>query len=254
MSLSAIVGNSQAAAQRPGMMPQALGFAPPPPAVGGAGGPAPVSYAAGALGPGSAPRGDQLLTGMVPPPRLYLFHGADGGGQADHGRGPMRDFARRLQAFGLADARPLSYNTDSTFINWFAILREQLFGTFSKRLTQEILADLRTRPLAPGQKLSLVGYSLGTKVAANVAAGLAKEGIAVATLALIEPRNGGTPAALSSVPEVGKVVLIENQGDVALSNTHGDRFFFLHVPTRDHFGMIQNPEPGMVRFLADQLR
>lgn len=241
MSLSSIVGNSQAAAQRPGIG-------------GGWPSPAPVSYAAGAMGPASALPADQLLTGMAPPPRVYLFHGADAGGQADHGRGPMRDFADRLRTFGLADARALSYNSDWTIVNWFAILREQLFGTFSKRLTQEILADLQARPLAPGQKLSLVGYSLGTKVAANVAAALTKQGVPVDTLALIEPRNGGTPAALYSVPEVGKVVLIENQTDLTLSNTPRDRFFFLHVPTRDHYGMIQNPEPGMVRFLADQLR
>lgn len=246
MSLPVMVGNAQPAASRGGLSPQAIG--------GGFGPPVPVTYATGVSGQGTALQGDQLLTGMAPPPRVYLFHGADAGGQADHGRGPMRDFAERLRNFGLADAKALSYNSDWTIVNWFAILREQLFGTFSKRLTREILADLQARPLAPGQKLSLVGYSLGTKVAANVAAALARQGVPVDTLALIEPRNGGTPAALYSVPEVGKVVLIENQTDLTLSNTHRDRYVFLHVPTRDHYGMISNPEPGMVRFLADQLR
>lgn len=246
MSLSAMVGIPASADPRRGLAPRPGGTSVPLPAQ--------VTFAGVPQGQKAAMQGDRLLTGMVPAPRVYLFHGADAGGQTDHGRGPMRDFAERLRSVGLADARALSYNSDWTIVNWFAILREQIFGTFSKRLTREILADLQARPLAPGQKLALVGYSLGTKVAANVAANLAKHGVAVDTLALIEPRNGNTPAALYSVPEVGKVVLIENQTDLTLSNTPRDRFLFMHVPDRDHYGMIRDPDPEMVRFLADQLR
>lgn len=187
-------------------------------------------------------------------PRVYFFHGVDAKGLSDHGRGAMEALAERFRKEGFPEAKALSYNSDNYFLNQFAIMREQVFGTFSDRLTDQILADIERMPLAPGQKIDLVGYSLGTKVAANVADHLDERGIPVGVLALIEPKNGHTPAALTSLPRAEKVVLVENQRNLEFKNPFGDTFVSKAIPNKNHFQMVEQPDEGMIRYLLEQLK
>lgn len=187
-------------------------------------------------------------------PRLYLIHGVDAEGASDHGRGGMQQIAAYLAKHGYPEARALSYNTDSKLVNQLAIPREQLFGTFSKRLTQDILSDLTTHPLAPGQQISLVGYSLGTQVAARVATHLGERNLPVRTLALIEPKNGNTPQALTQLPKVGRVLLVENQAEVAFKNPYRDVYVRHAEPQATHIGMVEKPPQSMLDFLVDNLK
>ncbi len=188
------------------------------------------------------------------PDRVFLFHGVDVSGFRDHGRGAMNDMAGRLRTEGFPEAVALHYNSDNWWINQLAVLRERLFGTFSKRLTAQILADLQARPLQPGQRISLAGYSLGSLVAARVAENLAKAGVPVGTLVLIEPKNGGAPSAVTSLPQAPKVVLIENQADLQIANPYADPFIFQHVPGKTHYEMVETPDEQMLRSLVAQLR
>lgn len=187
-------------------------------------------------------------------PRVYFFHGVDAKGLSDHGRGAMDALAERFRKEGFPEAKALHYNSDNFFLNQFAIPREQLFGTFSDRLTRQILADIERMPLAPGQKINLVGYSLGTKVASNVATALEERRIPVGVLALIEPKNGNTPPALRTLPKAEKVVLVENQRNLEFKNPFGDTFVSRSVPNKTHFQMVEEPDEGMIRYLLDQMK
>lgn len=193
-------------------------------------------------------------TGQAPAPRVFLLHGVDAKGSSDHGRGAMASLAERLRREGYPETRALSYNSDSWLLNQLAVFREQLFGTFSERLSTAILEELERNPLAPGQQISLVGYSLGAQVAAQIARELDAHGVPVATLALIEPKNGNTPAALRTLPRAQKVLVVENQTDVSFKNPYQDTILFHHVPTKNHYEMVERPEESMIRFLRDHLR
>lgn len=187
-------------------------------------------------------------------PRVYFFHGVDTKKMTDHGRGAMEAIAERFRKEGFPQAKALNYNSDNFLVNQFAIVREQVFGTFSERMTKQILADIERMPLLPGQKLHLVGYSLGTKVASNVAEALDARKIPVGVLALIEPKNGNTPQALRRLPRAEKVVLVENQRNLTFKNPFGDTFVSRAVPNRNHFQMVEQPDEGMIRYLLDQLK
>lgn len=187
-------------------------------------------------------------------PRVYFFHGVDAKGLSDHGRGAMDALAARFRKEGFPEAKALSYNSDNFFVNQFAVPREQLFGTFSERLTKQILDEIDRMPLLPGQKINLVGYSLGTKVAANVATALDERKIPVGVLALIEPKNGPTPPALRTLPKAEKVVLVENQRNLTFRNPFGDTFVSKTVPNKSHFEMVEQPDEGMIRYLLDQMK
>ncbi|MBM3267964.1 MAG: hypothetical protein FJZ01_09985 [Candidatus Sericytochromatia bacterium] len=216
--------------------------------------------APGALAGAPAPYAPVFAQDSVPsfratPDRVFLFHGVDVRGFRDHGRGALEDLAGRLRGAGFPEAAALHYNSDNWWLNQLAVLRERLFGTFSKRLTAQILADLQARPLQPGQRISLAGYSLGSLVAARVAANLAQAGVPVGTLVLIEPKNGGAPSAVSSLPPgAAKVVLIENQADLRIDNPYAQPFVFQHVPGKTHYDMVENPDEQMIQTIVSQLR
>lgn len=228
---------------------------PPPPALPatpGLRGPGAIPAAVPAAPPG-APADAWVRAAAAPVPRVFVFHGVDATGLKDHGRAGSEDLAARLRAAGYPEARALHYNSDSKLLNMLAIPREQLFGTFSRRLSRQILAELASRPLAPGQAISLVGYSLGCQVAARVATELARQGVPVATVALIEPKNGNTPAALSKLPPARKVLLVENQADLALENPHHVPLETFFAPHRSHLAMLEPAEPALVALLAAKL-
>lgn len=187
-------------------------------------------------------------------PRVYFFHGVDTGKMKDHGRGAMEAIAERFRKAGFPEAKALSYNSDNFALNQLAIVREQAFGTFSEKLTKQILEDIAAKPLAVGQKINLVGYSLGTKVASNVATALDERKVPVGVLALIEPKNGNTPQALRTLPKAEKVVLIENQRNLEFKNPFGDTFVSRNVPNKNHFEMVEQPDEGMIRYLLDQMK
>jgi hypothetical protein len=232
--------------------PQAAGgpIAPFGPAGLDAGAPAAVP---GAMPPLSMPR-DGAFNPIKVPDRVFVFHGVDVSGMADHGRGATDALAGRLRAEGFPEAHALHYNSNSWLLNQLAVLRERLFGTFSKRMAAQILADLQQRPLQPGQRISLMGYSLGSLVAARVAEKLQAAGVPVGTLVLIEPKNGGAPSALYEVPRAQKVVLVENQPEFQMSNPNGVPFAVEHVPSRTHLDMIERPDEGMLRNIVAHLR
>ncbi len=187
-------------------------------------------------------------------PRVFFFHGVDAKGLKDHGRGAMDALAERFRKEGFPEAKALHYNSDNFLVNQLAIPREQLFGTFSDRLTKQILDEIDRMPLVPGQKVNLVGYSLGTKVAANVAEALDQRKVPVGVLALIEPKNGNTAQALRKLPKAEKVVLVENQRNLTFQNPFGDTFVSKHVPHKNHFEMVEQPDEGMIRYLLDQMK
>lgn len=197
---------------------------------------------------------DSLTLSAPVAPRTFLFHGTDAPRLTDHGMGGTEALAEHMRQNGFPEAKALRYNSTSTFVNLFAIFREQIFGTFSKRMTAEILADLAKTPLAPGQKVNVVGYSLGAQVAKRVAENLAEKGVPVGTVAFIEPLNGSLGRALYTLPAAEKVVVVENQEGVGFRNPHNTPVIYHHVPQRDHFAMLEDPDPGMVRFLLDQLK
>jgi len=191
--------------------------------------------------------------GFKVPDRVFLFHGVDVKGFRDHGRGAMEDMAGRLRSAGFPEATALHYNSDSWLLNQLAVLRENLFGTFSRRLSKAILEDLKVHPLAPGQKISLVGYSLGSLVASRVAAELARNGVPVGTLGLIEPKNAGAPSAVSKLPQASRVVLFENQTSLQFDNPHQDPFYYELVPGKTHLEMVETPDENMIKSLIAHL-
>jgi RHS repeat-associated protein len=110
--------------------------------------------------------------------RTYTVHGCC---QNPGSRGDWWDFSRQL-----GDADP-----DVHVFTWSSSIFFDVFPstkTASEALVDQILRDLADRPLAPGEKLNIIGHSAGGIIANNAANTLRARGIPVDNLIMM-----GTP-------------------------------------------------------------
>ncbi|MEB3222135.1 MAG: hypothetical protein VKS61_08675 [Candidatus Sericytochromatia bacterium] len=186
--------------------------------------------------------------------RVYTVHGADVPGLTGHGKSAMRRLASELRRSGVSEVTSLEYNGDSFLANQLAPLWEVLLGRFSKQAARQVAEDLAARPLAKGEQVHLIGHSLGTRVAVNLADKLAARGVPVGSVALLEPKNGLIPPAVGRLPRVGRALIVENQAGVKLKNPHHVPVAELLIPGQSHAQVIERPTHALLKAIGRLVR
>jgi WXG100 family type VII secretion target len=130
-----------------------------------------------------------------PAPRVYIVNGINCDDPSGTPGSFQRTMKETMQKYGYPEDEIVAlnaiYNTQTPFktlvgvdqVMWEYINKEK--GRYTEEISQQILLDLQNNPLAPGQKLVLVGHSGGGAVMSNAVSILEKRGYPVEFVATL---------------------------------------------------------------------
>lgn len=186
--------------------------------------------------------------------RVYLLPGTPWPGARENGSAWLEPWARSLQHMGVGRAVPIRYAAPS-FVRAIAqAFSDPVLKTSERRAMEAITADLQAHPLAPGERIYLLGHSYGNRVGAVVAERLQGQGLPVAGMVMMETHLPDLGQIAPRAPAIGRVVEIENERS-RLQVPAGTELQRLRFPQLTHMEMVVRPTAelmnGVVRALAD---
>jgi hypothetical protein len=185
--------------------------------------------------------------------RVYLLPGTPWPGVAEQGGAWTKPWAAELRRQGVGHAVPLTYGAKSDLGAYARIFTDPLFGGAEKAISRQVAADLKARPLAPGERIVILGHSFGALMGGKLADNLTRQGLPVAGMVMLETHLPDIGQYVKQAPKVPKVVEVDNAARTSLKVPAQTRHQRLHEPQVSHMAMVMQPPPAMMRQILREI-
>jgi pimeloyl-ACP methyl ester carboxylesterase len=185
--------------------------------------------------------------------RVYLVPGTPWLGVAEQGGAWTKPWAEELRRQGVGHVVPLNYGAKSDLGTFLKIFTDPLVGGADKALVKQVEADLKAKPLVPGERIVILGHSYGSLLGGKLAERFSKQGLPIAGMVMMETHLPDIGQFVKRAPAIPKVVEVDNEARTTLKVPAKTRYQRMYVPQVSHMEMVLRPPATMMQQIVREI-